>query len=101
MILILTISISIIQLTYTLNKWGSIYYIYNNSVCVYIHTEINTNIYIQILYIYICTHCPYVYSQYLYGCESVCVVSVKERGGKSAAISGCCSSFLWKKWISS
>lgn len=48
----------------------------------YIYTEINTNIYIQILCIYICTHCPYVYSQYLYGCESVCVVSVKERGGK-------------------
>lgn len=65
MILILTISISVIQLTYTLNKWGSIYYIYNNSVCVYIHTEINTNIYIQILYIYVHIVLMYILNIYM------------------------------------
>lgn len=65
MILILTIPISVIQLTYTLNKWGSIYYIYNNSVCVYIHTEINTNIYIQILYIYVHIVLMYILNIYM------------------------------------
>lgn len=49
-------------------------------MCIYTHR--NKYKYIHTNTIYICTHCPYVYSQYLYGCESVCVVSVKERGEK-------------------
>lgn len=49
-------------------------------MCIY--TQRNKYKYIHTNTIYICTHCPYVYSQYLYGCESVCVVSVKERGEK-------------------